>query len=186
MCRFEQCFLPVSILLAEPLEAIQCILGQSAQMFWGLWLPVVLQQLQLNKWSFSLNIKMNNTISTWAPSVCIPFISGQHSLFLMFPYFQWKKAVTPAKEKLGKIWRFHVQKEAWGDPTRLLETISTFQCPLCCEFRLKCFKFVVSTPSCGQWSWYFVFLFSFFSPHPLRARDKTATNLLILFLKLQT
>lgn len=64
MCRFEQCFLPVSILLAEPLEAIQCILGQSAQMFWGLWLPVVLQQLQLNKWSFSLNIKMNNTIPT--------------------------------------------------------------------------------------------------------------------------
>lgn len=62
----------------------------------------------INKWSVSLNVKLNNTIPTRAPSICIPFISGQYSLFLLFLDLQWKKAVIATKEKLGKIWHFDV------------------------------------------------------------------------------
>lgn len=99
----------------------------SGRMFWVLWQSVILQQLWLNKWSFSLNVKMNNTVPTRAPSVCIPFISDRHTLFLMFPHSQWKKAVASAKEKLREIWQLDVQKGGWGHPSHLLETSYVFQ-----------------------------------------------------------
>lgn len=72
---------------------------------------------------------MNNTIPTRAPSVCIPFISALHSLFLMFPNLRWKKLWSQQRRSWERFGSWMCRKGAEVVPHIRLKPVTFFSLP---------------------------------------------------------